>query len=453
MIEYRSLRVALLGAGSVGSQVARLLIEQREELAARVGATLELVGIAVRDTGAPREVDLPRELYTTDAASLILGADIVIELIGGIEPARGYVLLALSSGADVITGNKALLATHGPELFEAAEQVGAQLYYEAAVGGAIPIIRPLRDSLAGDRVNRILAIVNGTTNFVLDRMDLAGETLHDALAAATEAGYAEADPTADIGGYDAAQKAAILASLAFHTTVPLESVYREGITGVTKEQVDAARTAGYVTKLLAICERLTDAETGEEGVSARVYPALIRRTHPLAAVHGAHNAVFVQSAASGDLMFYGAGAGGVETASAVLGDVVSAARRHVVGGPGVAESTHAKLPVYDIGRAITRYQITLEVTDQPGVLATVARILSEGEVSVETMLQSVPTATGPVQLAAAADLSGPEGTPPTATLVIGTHEAEEAALAATVEALAASDVVTAISSVLRVEGY
>ncbi|HEV7813416.1 MAG TPA: homoserine dehydrogenase [Leifsonia sp.] len=449
MIEYRSLRVALLGAGSVGSQVARLLLEEGEELASRVGASLELVGIAVRDVDAPRDVELPHHLFTTDASSLILGADIVVELMGGIEPARGYVLQALNSGADVITANKALLATHGPELFEAAEQVGAQLYYEAAVGGAIPIIRPLRDSLAGDKVNRILGIVNGTTNFVLDRMDVHGETLQDALATATERGYAEADPTADIGGYDAAQKAAILASLAFHTTVPLESVYREGITGVTKVQVDAARENGSVIKLLAICERLTDPETGVEGVSARVYPALIRRDHPLAAVHAAHNAVFVQSAAAGDLMFYGAGAGGVETASAVLGDLVSAARRHVVGGPGVAESTHAQLPVLEIGRVITRYQITLDVADQPGVLAAVARILSDGGVSVETVQQTIGTHSGIVTLP---DAAGRPGTAPTATLVIGTHEAEEAALAATVESLAASDVVKAISSVLRVEG-
>ncbi|AGW42030.1 homoserine dehydrogenase [Leifsonia xyli subsp. cynodontis DSM 46306] len=451
MIEYRNLRVALLGAGSVGSQVARLLLDQGDEFAARVGARLELVGIAVRDLDAKRDTDLPRELYTTEASTLILGADIVVELMGGIEPARGYVHEALTSGADVITANKALMATHGPELFEVAEQVGAQLYYEAAVAGAIPIIRPLRDSLAGDRVDRILGIVNGTTNFILDRMDTTGATLADALATATDRGYAEADPTADIGGYDAAQKAAILASLAFHTTVPLDRVHREGITSVTKEQVDAAREAGAVIKLLAICERLTDPETGEEGVSARVYPALIGRDHPLAAVHGAHNAVFVQAAAAGDLMFYGAGAGGVETASAVLGDVVSAARRHVVGGPGVAESTHADIPVLDIGRVITRYQITLDVADQPGVLAAVARILSDGGVSVETMRQSVPTATGVAVLSGTAPIHGAGA--PTATLVIGTHEAEEAALAATVEVLAASDVVIAISSVLRVEGY
>ncbi|NEN07355.1 homoserine dehydrogenase [Diaminobutyricibacter tongyongensis] len=445
MIEYRNLRVALLGAGSVGSQVAKLLLEHGDELAARVGASLEIVGIAVRDETATRDVDLPRHLYTTDAESLILGADIVVELMGGVEPARSYVLLALNSGADVITANKALLATHGPELFDAAEQVGAQLYYEAAVAGAIPIIRPLRDSLAGDRVNRILGIVNGTTNFILDRMDVDGDTLEDALATATELGYAEADPTADIGGYDAAQKAAILASLAFHTTVPIESVYREGITSVNRAQVEAARANGSVIKLLAICERIVHPVTGVEGVSARVYPALISRTHPLAAVHGAHNAVFVQAAAAGDLMFYGAGAGGVETASAVLGDLVSAARRHVVGGPGVAESTHAQLPVLDIGQVITRYQITLEVVDQPGVLATVARILSDGGVSVETVQQSIAGTPVPA-------LPGQELGAATATLVIGTHEAEEAALAATVEALSASDVVSAVASVLRVEG-
>ena len=309
MIEYRSIRVGLLGAGSVGSQVARLLLEHSEELTQRIGARIELVGIAVRDVNARRDVDLPADLLTTDAESLILGSDIVIELMGGLEPARTLVLAAIASGADVVTGNKALLATHGPELFAAAQQVGAQLSYEAAVGGAIPIIRPLRDSLAGDRIDRILGIVNGTTNFILDRMDTTGASLEHALATATELGYAEADPTADIGGYDAAQKAAILASLAFHTSVPVDAVHREGITGVTAAQVESAKRAGFVVKLLAICERLVDDETGEEGVSARVYPALVPRSHPLAAVHGANNAVFVEASAAGPLMFYGAGAG------------------------------------------------------------------------------------------------------------------------------------------------
>jgi homoserine dehydrogenase len=444
MIEYRNLRVALLGGGSVGAQVARLLLEQREELANRVGAGLELVGIAVRDVDAERTVDLPKELFTTDAESLILGADVVIELIGGIEPARTYILQAINSGADVVTANKALLALHGPELFAAADQVGAQLNYEAAVAGAIPIVRPLRDSLAGDKVNRILSIVNGTTNFILDRMDVDGDTLEEALATATALGYAEADPTADIGGYDAAQKAALLASLAFHTSVPLDAVYREGITAVTPQQIASAKKAGHVIKLLAICERLTDAATGEEGVSARVYPAFVSRSHPLASVHGANNAVFVEAEAAGPLMFYGAGAGGVETASAVLGDLVSLARRHVVGGPGFAASSHADLPVFPIDSVTTRYAITLEVTDEPGVLATIAGVFGNRGVSLALVEQSMTP-----ELPATA---GRDTVPSTATLVIGTHAATEAALAATVKDLAANSVVTRVASVLRVEG-
>jgi homoserine dehydrogenase len=435
VIEYRNLKVALLGGGSVGANVASLLIEHGDELASRAGAGLELVGVAVRDVDAVRTPSIPKELLTTDAEALILGADIVIELIGGLEPARTLVLQAINSGADVITGNKALLATHGTELFEAAEQVGAQIYYEASVGGAIPIIRPLRDSLAGDRVTRILGIVNGTTNYILDLMDQEGSSLEDALAKATALGYAEADPTADIEAFDAAQKASILASLAFHTTVPLESVHREGITGVTLEQVRAARAAGYVVKLLAVCERIAIPGTDGFGVSTRVHPALIPLSHPLAAVHEAKNAVFVEAEAAGSLMFYGAGAGGKETASAVLGDLVSAARRHVVGGPGVAESTHANLPILPISSVITRYQITLTVVDRPGVLAAIATLFAENDVSVETVSQSV-----------ASEVAG------TATLVIGTHSAAESALAATVAALEASEQVSSVESVLRVEG-
>jgi homoserine dehydrogenase len=442
VIEYRTLKIALLGGGTVGSQVARLLLENGDELSSRVGARIELAGIAVRDPDKPRDAALPRELFTTDAEQLILGADIVVELMGGISPARELIITALNSGADVVTGNKQLLATHGTELFDLAGQVGAQLYYEAAVGGAIPIIRPLRDSLAGDSVTRILGIVNGTTNFILDRMDTAGDELGEALAVATELGYAEADPTADIGGYDAAAKAALLASLAFHTDVPLDAVYREGIEDITKEQVDLARDMGYVVKLLAICERIASPETGEAAVSARVYPALVPRRHPLAAVHGAHNAVFVQAEAAGDLMFYGAGAGGIQTASAVLGDVVSAARRHVAGGPGVAESTHAELPVLPVAAAVTRYHVTLHVADQPGVLAEIARLFAENGASIETVVQS----------AAGAPAGEQADQAPTATLVIGTHAALEASLAATVEALRASAAVTSIAHVLRIEG-
>ena len=436
MIEYRNLRIALLGAGSVGAQVANQILHHGDELAARIGAGIELIGVAVRDPKAKRSADIPANLITTDADKLVREADIVIELMGGIEPARTLLLAAINAGADVVTANKALLAHHGPEIFEAAAQVGAQVYYEAAVGGAIPIIRPLRDSLAGDRVTRILGIVNGTTNFILDRIDTLGESMEGSLAMAQELGYAEADPTADVEGFDAAQKAAILASLAFHTHVPVEGVYREGITKVTLEQVQAARKAGYVVKLLAICERVVAAD-GTEGVSARVYPAMVPLTHPLAAVHGANNAVFVQAEAAGSLMFYGAGAGGLQTSSAVLGDLVSAARRHVVGGPGVAESTHATFPILKISDIRTRYHITLEVTDAPGVLADVASLFAAHGVSVETVEQKAV---------------GTDAQSSAATLVIGTHEATEADLAATVDALAASAVVERVVGVLRVEG-
>lgn len=438
--QYRRLRVALLGAGAVGSQVADLMLRHGDELADRAGAVLELAGIAVRDVDSKRDVDLPRELFTTDVESLIVGSDIVIELMGGIEPARGNLLLALNSGADVVTANKALLATHGTELFEAADQVGASVYYEAAAAGAIPIIRPLRDSLAGDRVVRIMGIVNGTTNYILDRMDTEGADFAEVLADAQRLGYAEADPTADVEGYDAAQKAAILASLAFHTTVPLGAVHREGITAITPSMIEEARDAGFVIKLLAVCERLR--VDGAESISVRVYPALVSRTHPLAAVHGANNAVFVEAEAAGSLMFYGAGAGGVQTASAVLGDVVSAARRHIAGGVGVGESTRANLPTVPIGHVITRYQITLEVNDQPGVLAAVANILSDGGVSVATVVQTVEESPAADVVEAGA----------TARLIIGTHRATEQALSDTVERLAAHDVVERVVSVLRVEG-
>lgn len=439
MIENRTVRVALLGAGSVGAQVARLLLEQGEELQARTGARLELIGIAVRDPAAPRDEPLPPELFTTDPERLILSADIVVELMGGLSPARELIELALGSGADVVTANKALIATHGVELFELAERVGAQLTYEAAVAGAIPIVRPLRDSLAGDRVERILGIVNGTTNFILDRMHAEDDSLENALRTATELGYAEADPTADIEGHDAQQKAAILASIAFHTHVPVEQVHVEGITGIGREQVRAARASGQVVKLLAICERATGPDGGE-AVSARVHPALVPEQHPLAAVHGGNNAVFVQAAAAGSLMFYGAGAGGRETASAVLGDLVSATRRRVSGGPGIAESLHAELPVLGVEDVLTRYQISFEVDDEPGVLATIARMASEHGVSIADLRQA-PVEDPP--------LEGEDGA--RATLVIGTHTALGRSLDALVQTLSRSEVVRSPIGVLRVE--
>ncbi|KAB1643571.1 homoserine dehydrogenase [Gulosibacter chungangensis] len=442
MNEKRAIKVALLGAGSVGSQVARLLLEQADEYERRVGTRLELIGISVRNPDANRDADLPRELFTTDAQTLIVSADIVIELMGGITPARELVTLALESGADVVTANKALLAHHGAELFELAERVGAQLYYEAAVGGAIPIIRPLRENLGGDKVERILGIVNGTTNYILDRMHTRGDSFDESLRIATELGYAEADPTADIEGYDAQQKAAILASIAFHTKVPVDQVYREGITQVSIEQIEDAKRAGYVVKLLAICERLTDEQNGGEKVSARVYPALVPETHPLASVHGGNNAIFVEAKAAGSLMFYGAGAGGVETASAVLGDLVAAARRHLLGGPGSGESMDADLPIVPVEEILTSYHISLAAEDEAGILAGIAQTFAAQQVSVATLEQAAPTET-----------DDEEGTGDSrATLVIGTHLATEGALSGLVKALADSPAVHQINGVLRVEG-
>ncbi|MGO1769386.1 MAG: homoserine dehydrogenase [Microbacterium sp.] len=437
MTEQRRLRVALLGAGSVGSQVASLLLDHADTLAERTGAHLELAGIAVRDIDAPRDVDLPRELLTTDVESLIVGADIVIELMGGIEPARTHIITALRAGADVVTGNKALLAEHGAEIFDVADQVGASVSYEAAVAAAIPIIRPLKDSLAGDRIDRISGILNGSTNFILDKMDREGLPAEEAQRIATDLGYLEADPSLDLAGFDAAHKAAILASLAFHTKVSLDDVYREGIEDVTSEMIEGARAAGYVLKLLAVCERLTDA--GGESVSVRVYPALIDRQHPMANVYGGNNAVFVEAAAAGPLMFYGAGAGGRETASAVMGDVVSAARRHIAGGVGVGESPRLSLPVAPVGRIVTRYQIRLEVNDARGVLQEIAGIFTDAGVSLATVDQA------PVD----EDIDGSSNR---AVIVLTTHRAREEALRQTVERLRASHVVETVASVLRVEG-
>ncbi|GAB3678081.1 homoserine dehydrogenase [Angustibacter aerolatus] len=432
------LRVALLGCGTVGTQVARLLVEEADELTARVGRRLEVVGVAVRRLGRDRSATrLPDELFTTDADELVTRADVVVELIGGIEPARSLLLRAVEHGASVVTGNKALLADDGPTLFEAAEAHGVDLYFEAAVAAAIPLVRPLRESLAGDRVHRVLGIVNGTTNYVLDQMDVTGAGFAEAVEQAQELGYAEADPTADVDGFDAAAKAAILASLAFHTRVPASAVYREGISEVTAADIAAAREMDAVVKLLAICERVVD-DDGTEGVSVRVHPAMIPRRHPLGGVREAFNAVFVEAQSAGGLMFYGRGAGGEPTASAVLGDVVAVARHRVLGGRGPGESAYADLPVLPMGRTRTRYHVSLDVADRPGVLAAVAQVFARHEVSIETVRQQL--------------VPGPDGERSRAALVVVTHQASDAALSATVEALADLDVVEAVASVMRVEG-
>jgi homoserine dehydrogenase len=433
----QGLRVAVLGCGVVGTEVVRLLTTQAVDLRARVGAPLELVGIAVRNLAAERDPIIDRSLLTTDAEGLVTRADIVIELMGGLEPARTLLLRAIAAGAAVVTANKALLAEDGPTLYSAADAAEVDLYFEAAVAGAIPLVRPVRESLTGDRILRVLGIVNGTTNYVLDQMATEGLDLDQAVKQAQELGYAEADPTADIEGYDAAAKAAILASLAFHTRVSLDEVHREGITGITADDVASAQNTGHVIKLLAIAERT------EGGVLARVHPALVPLAHPLAGVRGAYNAVFIEAEAAGELMFYGRGAGGEPTASAVLGDVVSAGRHRVHGGLGPSESNYADLPVLPVSAAITRYQVRLDVADRPGVLAQVAAAFAEHGVSIEAVRQTQD----PARTARA-------GQHPAyvARLIITTHAATDRALAATVIAISELDVVHRITSVLRVEG-
>ncbi|UQS23004.1 homoserine dehydrogenase [Amycolatopsis thermalba] len=429
-VDGKTVRVALLGCGTVGTEVARLLTEHADELAARAGAPVELAGIAVRRPD--KHPELPQHLLTNDAAALVESdVDVVVELIGGIDPVREWLLTALRKGKSVVTANKALLAEYSAELFEAADASGADLYFEAAVAGAIPLLRPLRESLAGDRITKVMGIVNGTTNFILSAMDSTGAGYAETLDEASRLGYAEADPTADVDGYDAASKAAILASLAFHTRVTASDVHREGISNVSASDIAAAKALGRTVKLLSICERV-EGEDGTESVSARVHPVMIPRTHPLANVGGAFNAVFVEADAAGSLMFYGQGAGGAPTASAVLGDLVAVARNRVVGGRGPRESAHAQLPVRPMGQTPTRYHVSLDVADKPGVLAQVAQVFAAHEVSIAAVRQ--------------------RDRHDTASLVIVTHLAPDAALEATVEAIGKMDVVNEVVSVMRVEG-
>ncbi|MFI7445463.1 homoserine dehydrogenase [Nonomuraea indica] len=426
----KPLKVALLGCGVVGSQVIRLIHEQHDDLAARIGAPLELAGVAVRRLGRKRDVEVDPALFTTDAEALVTrdDVDIVVEVIGGIEPARSLIVAALSRGKSVVTANKALLAEDGATLHEAARAGEGDLYFEASVAGAIPLLRPLRESLAGDHVQRVLGIVNGTTNYILDKMDSTGASFTDALEEAQTLGYAEADPTADVEGFDAAAKAAILAGLAFHSRVTAAEVHREGITDITATDVASAKAMGYVIKLLAICARSDDGRS----IGVRVHPAMIPRTHPLAGVREAYNAVFVEAESAGQLMFYGKGAGGAPTASAVLGDLVAVARNRLARTRGPEESTYASLPVHPMGETVTRCHVALDVADKPGVLARVADLFAKHDVSIQTVRQ--------------------EGHGDDAQLVIVTHRATDAALTATMDGLRELDIVRAIASVMRVEG-
>ncbi|MQA08124.1 MAG: homoserine dehydrogenase [Pseudonocardiaceae bacterium] len=425
-----SVKVALLGYGTVGTEVARLLHEHAADFTARAGASIELAGVAVRRPD--KHPDVPAELLTSDATALVESdVDIVVEMIGGIEPARTLLLNALRAGKSVVTANKALLAEHGAELFAAADTSGADLYFEAAVAGAIPLLRPLRESLAGDRITRVMGIVNGTTNYILSAMDSTGAGYSETLEEASRLGYAEADPTADVDGFDAASKAAILASLAFHTRVSAADVHREGISEVSSSDIAAAKALDRTVKLLAICERVNGAEGGE-AVSVRVHPVMLPRRHPLSSVDGAFNAVYVEAEAAGQLMFYGQGAGGAPTASAVLGDLIAVARNRVAGGRGPRESAYAALPVRPFAETCTRYHISLDVADRAGVLSQVAAAFAAHDVSIAAVRQ--------------------RGRNQDASLVVVTHAATDAALRSTVDEIAKLDAVHEVVSVMRVEG-
>ena len=428
MSAHKNIYIGMLGCGVVGSQVAALLEKNNAELSTRAGAKLILKKIAVRDIKAARE-GINQSLFTTDSQSVIDDAeiDIIIEVMGGIDPARELILAAIKNGKSVITANKALLASHGADLFTAADNKGVDLYYEAAVAGAIPIIRPMRESLVGDQITRVMGIVNGTTNYILTKMDEEGRAFADVLKEAQSLGYAEADPTADVEGIDAASKAAIIAGLAFHSRVSVDDVYREGISSITADDVAVAKTMNHVIKLLAIAEL-----TSDDRISVRVHPTLIPRSHPLAAVRNAFNAVFVEAKSAGQLMFYGPGAGGAPTAIAILGDVVAVARHRVSDSVGPRESDYADRAIAPIGDTKTQFLIRLNVADKPGVLAAIAQVFAKEGVSIQTVRQS--------------------GRGNDAELIVVSHGATEEALSSTVSALSKMDIVTKVESVLRVLG-
>ncbi|MDA2962561.1 MAG: homoserine dehydrogenase [Actinomycetota bacterium] len=423
----KTISIGMLGAGVVGSQVARLLQSDRQELSDRSGALLVLKKIGVRS-------DIPREgidasLLTKDLHSIVADPEIniVIEVMGGIEPARTLILEAIKNKKSVITANKALLATHGHELFNAADVAKVDLYYEAAVAGAIPIIRSMRESLAGDQITRVMGIVNGTTNYILTKMHEEAREFADVLKEAQALGYAEADPTADVGGHDAAAKAALLASLAFHSTVTIDEVYCEGITKISTADIASAKEMGCVIKLLAIAEL-----TVKDEISVRVHPVILPNSHPLASVRNAFNAVYVESEAAGELMFYGRGAGGAPTASAILGDLVAVTRHRAYSTVGYGESDYADLDIAPIGEVKSQFFVRLHVADKSGVLASIAATFASEDISIQTVRQ--------------AGLGGD------AELVIVTHDASEAALTACIKKLTAMDIVSNVQSVIRVEG-
>lgn len=429
----RVIRVGLLGVGTVGSQTARLLVEQQEELAQRIGRPIMLSGIACLHPEAVSAPWVDKTLLTTDTEKVATNSDIVVELIGGLEPACALVLKALDCGASVVTANKALLAKHGPELYRKAAEKNVDLYFEAAVGGAIPLIRPLRESLTGDRVTSVLGILNGTTNYILDEMTTKGLDFDVALKDAQAKGYAEADPTGDIEGEDAANKAAIVASLAFHAPVSVDDVSMEGITKITADDIAAATAEGKVVKLLAV------AENDENGVSARVYPALIDAEHPLASVHGSFNAAFVHAEAADDLMFYGRGAGGAATASAVVGDIVTVAQHRVQGTAGPQVLIYNDLPMAPLSASRAPFAVRFCICDRPGILAAISKTFGDHGISINGVNQDLkPTPHDP----------GYSGE--LQTLRVVTHPCDEITLRQTVEDVCKFSFVIGEPSILRV---
>jgi homoserine dehydrogenase len=425
-------KVGVLGCGNVGAALVQLIEARGDEIESRTGTRLEVARVAVRSLTRKRPVHLDDEILTRDAAEVVAdpSIDVVVEVIGGIEPARELILAALAAGKPVVTANKELLANHGAELFAAASAAGVDLLFEAAVAGGIPILRPLRESLVGEDVRRIMGIVNGTTNFILTRMSEEGTSYAEALTEAQQLGYAERDPTADVEGFDAGAKAAILASIAFGAKVVAGDVYHEGISAITATDIDFADRLGYVIKLLAVAE-LVEVGEGPEEVAVRVHPAMVPKSHPLAGVRDSFNAVFVEGAAVGDLMFYGRGAGGDPTGSAVLGDLVDAA-------VNLRKGTHADLlaltrrPIRPIDELHSSYYVNLDVVDRPGVLRAVAEAFERHQVSIRSLEQ--------------------EGVGDSARLIFITHMAREADVQRTLDDLRELDVIHDITSVLRVVG-
>ena len=423
-----SVKIGLLGCGHVGSALARLIATNGDEIEARSGVRLEVSRIAVRNLALDRDVPLPASVFTHDSAAVVTDddVDIVVEVIGGIEPAREHIVEALKAGKPVVTANKELLANFGKELFDTAAGAGVDLLFEASVAGGIPLIRPLRESLAGDRIRRVMGIVNGTTNYILSRMSESGASFNDALGEAQNLGYAERDPTADVEGFDAAAKAAIIATIAFGARVVAGDVYREGISSLTDADIASARSLGYEVKLLAV------AEESDRGIAVRVHPTMLPVGHPLASVRDSFNALFIEADAVGELMFYGRGAGGMPTASAVLGDVIDAAKNLVSGARGATIGALARKPIRPIDEVESQFYLQLEVADEPGVLAAIAEEFGARSVSIKSMQQ--------------------EGIGDGARLIFITHLAREADLRATIHALREVGAVNRVGSVLRVMG-